>query len=106
MNDSFEKLCKKHSLTEQAKLDIKNLIEREIIKVFYKKSDETTTVPVKKTVVRKKNTSVETCQSKKADGEECTSPAKENGYCGRHNPDKKTTVSTKSKNKKESKHEC
>jgi hypothetical protein len=43
-----------------------------------------------------KNADAEICAATKASGEPCTFKAKENGYCGRHDPDKvKTSTGTK-----------
>lgn len=120
MNESFEKFCKKYSLTDQAKIDFKNLVEKEIVNVFYKKSfddSKSDLNPInkgdkvtKKSIVKSKVSSEDTCKGKKANGENCTFKAKNNGYCGRHDPDKPSKApgsnSSKPRVKKESKRDC
>jgi hypothetical protein len=115
MNETFEKLCKKHSLSEHAKVEFRNLFEKEIIKVFNRKSIEMSKEPIKESIIKKittaktKSTSSDgICSGKKADGKPCTFKAKENGYCGRHNPDKSSSpkAAAKPRVKKESKHDC
>jgi hypothetical protein len=120
MNQAFEQLCEKYELSEEIQTDFKNLFESEIIKVFYKmsmKEDVKDVKDVKKTAVKStatktksKSSDSEICAGKKANGEDCTFKAKENGYCGRHDPDKSSTSkssSAKEKPKtKKSAHEC
>lgn len=107
MNETFEKLCKKHELTDHAKVEFRNLFEKEIIKVFNRKSNE---LILKKaeTKTGSKTSSDGICSGKKADGTSCTFKAKENGYCGRHDPDKpsSTKAAAKPRVKKEYKHDC
>jgi hypothetical protein len=115
MNETFEKLCKKHSLSEHAKVEFRNLFEKEIVKVFNRKSmevgKESTT---KESIIKKITAKVKTttssdgiCVGKKADGKPCTFKAKENGYCGRHNPDKSSSPKTAAKPRvKKNANEC
>jgi hypothetical protein len=116
MNEDYEKLCKKHGLAEKAKLDFMSFFEKEIIKVFNRKSVELSgKESVKESVIKKiiskpKTSSDGICVGKKADGKPCGFKAKENGYCGRHDPDKSTGVKSspgsKPRVKKETQREC
>jgi hypothetical protein len=122
MNETFEKLCKKYSLSENARLEFKSLFEKEIINVFNRKSveieeesNEEESNNGKKSILKKiaktSTNSDNICIGKKADGKPCTFKAKpESDYCGRHNPDKKEDKTTKSGSKprvkKDTKHEC
>jgi hypothetical protein len=117
MNQAFEQLCEKYELSEEIQTDFKNLFESEIIKVFYKMSMKEDVKDVKgkdtkkltATKTKSKSSDSEICAGKKANGDDCTFKAKENGYCGRHDPDK-TTKSSSSANGgpkiKKSAHEC
>ena len=97
-NEAYDKLCKKHSLTGEAKVDFKNFFEKEIIRVFNRKSIEVgKEKEIKKiaTTTKSKTNSDGQCVGKKADGKPCTFKAKpDSDYCGRHNPDKSTSKST------------
>jgi len=116
MNDSFEKLCEKHELNDETKHEFKQLFEEEIIKVFYRMSLKQNTSVKNPTTTKKSEKKddgdTQICTAKKANGGDCTFKAKENGFCGRHNPDK--TISSPSsygsknklKTKKQEKHEC
>lgn len=118
MNQAFEELCEKHELEDETRDEFKKMFEDEIIKVFYRLSVQETDVKkgkVAKTTTTKpttkpaasKSKSGEICAGKKANGEDCTFKAKENGYCGRHDPDKLSTKkSSKLKTKKTAAHEC
>ncbi len=114
MNESFEILCKKYDLAEEVQTEFLNFFEKEIVKVFYKKSEELTVKSTKSTKkstksVEKETSSEDLCKGKKSNGDHCTFKGKENGYCGRHNPDKSSKTS-KSKSpeikKKVGKNEC
>ena len=118
MNETFEKLCKKHSLSEHAKVEFRNLFEKEIVKVFNRKSVEMAKESSSKQSIIKKITSKNTstnsdgiCTGKKADGKPCTFKAKaESQYCGRHDPDKSnksgSKTSPKTSAKPRTKHDC
>jgi hypothetical protein len=110
MNQEFEKLCDKHELNDESKHEFKQFFENEIIRVFYKLSLKKDELSLKKDELSlkkdelslKKDSSNELCMGKKVSGENCTFKAKENGYCGRHNPDKEIKEkSSKPKKKKE-----
>lgn len=83
--ESLDKLCEKHSLTTLIKNEILEVYKDAVFKVFLERcNDNKPTVPK--------------CKGIKANGENCTVNAKENGYCGRH-----TKKESKRGSKKESK---
>lgn len=110
MTELFEKLCKKHSLNENAKLDFKNLFEKEIIQVFNKKANEINKETIINKITKSKNTNSNSdnlCIGKKADGKPCSFKAKKDSeYCGRHNPDKSTQKTVAKPRVKKSSLEC
>ena len=98
-DEIYDQLCKKYELSENAKVEFKSFFEKEIIKVFNKKSSEIN----KKT---KPDSTGEICSGKKADGKPCTFKTKENSeYCGRHGNVKGKSDKIIRVNK-ESSHEC
>jgi len=109
-NEAYEKLCKKHNLNGDAKTDFKNFFEKEIIKVFNKKSTENGKESIIKKITKEKSSSNSDgiCNGKKADGKPCTFKAKpDSSYCGRHDPDKTTKTNSSSKPRvKKQEYEC
>lgn len=96
MNEQFNALCTKYGLSELAVTEFRNLFEKEIINVFYKESARPVgpagpagTAKTAKAV----QPGVILCLGvKKSDGTPCTSKAKENGFCGKHDPSKGTAA--------------
>lgn len=105
MNKAFDDLCDKHELAEETRDEFKKMFEEEIIRVFYRMSVEATSekmTKISKTGAAKKDSKSKTsdldvCQGRKANGDPCTFKAKENGYCGRHDPDKVSSSKKTSK---------
>ena len=113
MNESFDALSKKFSLTEQAKNEFKAFFENQIVKVFHRQAaevDKKVPSAVKNVAKTAKAKTGDICTGKKADGEACTFKAKVGtAYCGRHSPDKETAAKSsgiKPRVKKETKHDC
>lgn len=128
MNDTFEKICKKHAFSDQAKVELKKFVENEIVKALDVKKlierekdiligKETKVTGSKESVLKKigsksKPTSSDgICVGKKADGKPCTFKAKsDSDYCGRHDPNKEKSTGTKTgskpRTKKETSHTC
>jgi hypothetical protein len=110
----MEELFAKFSLNDDAQKEFKNYFEKQILNAFYEREDnkgvgvstivgtgttakdpkstyESAKLP-KTSAKLTKNANADTCVATKVSGEPCTYKAKENGYCGRHDPDKVRTI--------------
>lgn len=90
----LDTIFERHKINKDAQKDIKKVLENLVLKTFFSIVDNPTPNSTNsKTTTPPTNTgntgnTGNVCRGKKVNGSPCTLKAKDNGFCGRHDPDK------------------